>query len=494
MGHKPTAKELNRELNPSYNPVVMLQEFLKMEAAGGLILVFCAVLAMLIANSTLSDVYHHVLHETKAVVGIGPLVIEKDIIHWINDGLMAIFFFLVGMEIKREVMEGLLSTREQLILPIVAALGGMVVPGLIFYQMNAGDPAALRGWAVPTATDIAFAVGVLSVLGRRVPISLKVFLLALAIIDDLGAIIIIALFYTSNLDLVNLSLALVFIAGLFSLNKFNISTGSLYLGLGIALWICVLKSGVHATLAGVIAAFAIPLHIKGERRSLLRQLEHDLNPFIAFFVLPVFAFANAGVNLDGVTMDILWEPVTLGVIAGLFIGKQIGITGFTWLFVKMGIAKLPKGMNIAQVWGVSMLAGIGFTMSIFIATLGYIENPEHLTSAKLGILIGSIASAFAGLGVLYMMRGEKIDREKEAEEENPNKPLPKPEPAVAAAAPVKKAAPAKKPTAKKAPAKKPVAKKAAPKKTTAKKPAAKKPAAKKAPAKKTATKKATAKK
>lgn len=423
MSKRPSAKEINRDQNPNYNPIVMLQEFLKMEAAGGLILVFCAVLAMLLANSSMADVYHHILHETKAIVGIGPLVLEKDIIHWINDGLMAIFFFLVGLEIKREVMEGMLSTKEQLILPIVAAIGGMVVPGLIFFYINQGDPDSLRGWAIPTATDIAFALGVLSVLGRRVPICLKVFLLALAIIDDLGAIIIIALFYTSHLDMLNLSMALVFIAGLFTLNKMNVSSGSLYLVFGVALWICVLKSGVHATLAGVVCAFSIPLHIKGERRSLLRQLEHDLNPFIAFLILPIFAFANAGVSLEGITLDVLWEPITLGVIAGLFIGKPLGITLFTWIFTSLKIAKLPTGMTMSHVLGVSLLGGIGFTMSIFIGTLGYIGHPHYLIAAKLGILTASLLSAVTGLIVLYVMRGDKIDRDLEFETENPNKPL-----------------------------------------------------------------------
>lgn len=416
-------------VNPKYNPIVMLQEFLKFEAAGGAILIFCAALAMIIANSPLAHTYHSILHETKAVVGIGALVIEKDIIHWINDGLMAIFFFLVGLEIKREVMEGMLSTREQLILPIVAAIGGMVVPGYVFYLINAGEAGAvtMNGWAIPTATDIAFALGVLSVLGKRVPIALKVFLLALAIIDDLGAIVIIALFYTANLDVGNLMLGAGFIACLALLNYFKVSKGSLYLMFGIALWICVLKSGIHATLAGVITAFAIPLEIKGERRSLLRQLEHDLHSFIAFVVLPVFAFANAGVNLDGITTHHLFEPVTLGVIAGLVIGKPIGITFFTWFFTTIKVAKLPKGMHIGHVAAVSCLAGIGFTMSIFIATLAYQgSTPElvnYLREAKLGILLGSFISAILGLGILWFTckGNQEIDQAKEADENNPIK-------------------------------------------------------------------------
>lgn len=416
-------------INPKYNPIVMLQEFLKFEAAGGAILIFCAGLAMIIANSPLAHDYHHILHETKAVVGIGSLVIEKDIIHWINDGLMAIFFFLVGLEIKREVMEGMLSTKEQLILPIVAAIGGMAAPGFIFYLINNGgeNPATMNGWAIPTATDIAFALGVLSVLGKRVPIALKVFLLALAIIDDLGAIVIIALFYTANLDVGNLMLGGLFIACLAALNFFKVSKGSLYLMFGLALWICVLKSGIHATLAGVITAFAIPLEIKGERRSLLRQLEHDLHSFIAFVVLPIFAFANAGVNLDGITTHHLFEPVTLGVIAGLVLGKPIGITLFTWFFTTIKVARLPNGMNIGHVAAVSLLAGIGFTMSIFIATLAYQgQSPEFvnfLREAKLGILLGSFISAILGLAILWFScrNNENIDQAKEAEDNNPIK-------------------------------------------------------------------------
>lgn len=417
-------------INPKYNPIVMLQEFLKFEAAGGAILIFCAGLAMIIANSPLAHTYHHVLHETKMVVGLGSLIIEKDIIHWINDGLMAIFFFLVGLEIKREVMEGMLSTKEQLILPIVAAVGGMAIPGLVYFLINSGsvNPETMKGWAIPAATDIAFALGVLSVLGKRVPIALKVFLLALAIIDDLGAIVIIALFYTADLNINTLMIGGIFIAALGALNYFKVSKGSLYLLFGIALWVCVLKSGIHATLAGVITALAIPLEIKGERRSLLRQLEHDLHSFIAFVVLPIFAFANAGVNLDGIKSYHFYEPVTLGVICGLVLGKPLGIIGFTWFFTKVvKIAKLPAGMHMGHVSAVSLLAGIGFTMSIFIATLAFKGNvglmPEFLREAKLGILLGSFISATVGLTVLWLTcrKNQTIDQAKEAEANNPIK-------------------------------------------------------------------------
>lgn len=415
--------------NPYYNPILMLQEFLKLEAAGGAILIFCAALAMIVANSPFAHTYHSVLHESTAVIGIGAFELKKDIIHWINDGLMAIFFFHVGLEIKREVMEGMLSTKEQLILPIVAAVGGMVVPALVFVLINDGATIAesMNGWAIPMATDIAFALGILSILGKRVPIALKVFLLALAIIDDLGAIVIIALFYTSNLNVDTLMLGGVFVAALVALNRCGISKGSLYLLFGIALWICVLKSGIHATLAGVITAFAIPLQIKGERRSLLRQLEHDLHALIAFVVLPIFAFANAGVNLDGITMNHIYQPVAMGVICGLVLGKPIGITLFTWIFTSLKIAKLPKGMHMGHVAAVSMLGGIGFTMSIFIATLGYKGSEaymvEFLREAKIGILIASFIAATVGLCILWLScrNNKKISPEDEARDLNPNK-------------------------------------------------------------------------
>lgn len=387
--------------NTGYNPLNMLKEFLHMEASGGLILLFFAVLAMVIANSPLNHAYHHILHETTLDVIVGPFALQKDIIHWINDGLMAIFFFLVGLEIKREMMEGALSSVSKAMLPGIAALGGMIAPGLIFFFLNRDNPEALNGWAIPTATDIAFAVGLISLLGKRVPLSLKVFLLALAIFDDLGAIIIIALFYTSNLDITNLYFAAAFIAVLFGMNRLNVASGALYLVVGVCLWFCVLKSGIHATLAGVVIALAIPLEIPGERRSLLRQLEHDLHPLVAFLILPLFAFANAGVSLEGVSLSLLAEPISLGVILGLFAGKQIGVLGATWIAVKTGLAKLPQGAKWMQIWGMSLMAGIGFTMSLFIGTLGYINNPLYLAEAKLGILMGSTLSAIVGLFLLY---------------------------------------------------------------------------------------------
>jgi len=396
---------------PPYSPAAMLEKFLKMEAAGGLILLFFAALALIVANSPLGHTYHHFLHETYLTIKVGALGVDKHIIHWINDGLMAIFFLLVGLEIKREMLEGNLSSMSQATLPAIAAVGGMAIPALTFVFFNGGDPEALRGWAVPTATDIAFAVGLMGLLGTRVPLSLKVFLLALAIFDDLGAIIIIALFYTEGLDTTNLMYAFGFLAALVALNRSGSSKGSLYIALGIAMWFCVLKSGVHATLAGVALALTIPLNIEGERRSLLRQLEHDLHALVAYFVLPLFAFANAGIDLQGLTIDILFEPVTLGVIMGLFIGKQIGIFGFIWLAVKMGLAKLPEKVTWPQIWGVSCMAGIGFTMSLFIAGLAY-NNPLYLAEAKLGILAGSFMSAIMGITLLYVFGNKPTAKKK----------------------------------------------------------------------------------
>jgi NhaA family Na+:H+ antiporter len=390
-------------LRKEFGPLRVIQDFLKMETSGGILLIIFAALAMVIANSPLEHIYHHVFHEMKLQIVLGPFEVHKDLIHWINDGLMAIFFLLVGLEIKREFIEGALSSKEQAILPAIAAAGGMAVPGLVFAYINQGSPEAMVGWAVPTATDIAFALGVLMLLGNRVPLALKVFLLAIAIFDDLGAIIIIALFYTQELAVTSLYWAAAFIAGLFALNRMKVNTGSLYMVLGVALWFCVLKSGVHATLAGVVTALAIPLIVPGERRSLLRQLEHDLHGLVAWVILPVFAFANAGVSLHGMELSNMFQGVTLGVILGLFVGKQIGIFGLTWLAVKAGFAKLPKGVTWPQIWGVSLLAGIGFTMSLFVASLGYRADAELLNQAKLGILTGSLISAVVGTLVLLCL-------------------------------------------------------------------------------------------
>lgn len=403
------------EVGNRYNPLVMVQEFLKFEASAGIILLFFAVLAMIVANSSLGHTYHHFLHEVNLTIKIGEFGLDKHIIHWINDGLMALFFFLVGLEIKREMLEGSLSSFKKALLPGVAAVGGMILPGIIYVLFNGVDPATgmwhlgqekIAGWAVPAATDIAFAMGMMALLGTRVPLALKVFLLALAIFDDLGAILIIALFYTDHLSLINLAYAAGFVAVLFGLNRMRVNQGTMYIIVGICLWFCVLKSGVHATLAGVITALFVPLNIVGERRSLLRQLEHDLHPFVAYVVLPLFAFANAGVSLEGISGEVFFQSITLGVMLGLFLGKQIGVFGFTWLAHTLKIAQLPKGITWVQVWGMSALAGIGFTMSLFVSSLGFRSNDLYMAEAKLGILMGSVVSALCGLFLLYIF-GDK---------------------------------------------------------------------------------------
>ena len=373
--------------------------FFHHEAAGGLMLVVAALVALLASNSPLAWLYDGFLH-TPVGVRVGPLALDKSLLHWINDGLMAIFFFLVGLEIKRELLQGELSTFGQAALPIVAAIGGMVVPAVIYVGINTGDPVALRGWAIPTATDIAFAVGVLALLGPSIPSSLKIFLLALAIIDDLGAIIIIALFYTDNLSLLSLSLALAGIVVLAVLNARGVTRLAPYLLTGVFIWVCVLKSGVHATLAGVAVALAIPLTRKSEGEpSLLEQLEENLHPWVAFAVLPLFAFANAGVSLQGLSPENLLEPIPLGIAAGLFAGKAIGVFGATWIAVMGGLAGKPDGASWWQILGVAMLAGIGFTMSLFIGMLAF-PDPAEAASLRLGVLTGSLLSAVAGYLIL----------------------------------------------------------------------------------------------
>ncbi|HAG53446.1 MAG TPA: Na+/H+ antiporter NhaA [Alphaproteobacteria bacterium] len=391
--------------------MVVLKEFMQMEAAAGIILLICAIVALILANTPLEFWYNMFLYDTTAEirVGNGPLHLEKPLILWINDGLMTIFFFLVGLELKREMMEGMLSKPSQVVLPIIAAIGGMAAPALIFYGFNVNnpDPSAIHGWAIPTATDIAFAIGIFSLVGKGLPSSLKVFLLALAIIDDLGAILIIGIFYSHGLSVMNLGLAAVFLAILILLNRMNSSKGSVYLLFGFALWFCVLKSGVHATISGVIIAFCIPLTTPGNRRSLLRQLEHDMHPMVAFYIMPLFAIANAGVSLAGSSWNLLIEPITLGVALGLFLGKQIGIVGAVFLAVKLKLAKLPKHCNWIHMFGVAILAGIGFTMSLFVSSLAFGGGhsgiggfSSHLVEAKVGILMGSTVSAIVGLLIL----------------------------------------------------------------------------------------------
>jgi NhaA family Na+:H+ antiporter len=375
--------------------------FLHHEAAGGLVLMVAALLALLASNSPLDRLYDG-FFDTPVGVRVGPLGIDKPLLLWINDGLMAIFFFLVGLEIKRELIKGELSTFSQAILPAVAAIGGMAVPAVIYVAVNAEDPVALRGWAIPAATDIAFAVGVLALLGTKVPSALKIFLLALAIIDDLGAILIIALFYTEQLSFASLALATAGLAILGVLNWRGVTRLAPYALTGVFIWVCVLKSGVHATLAGVAVALAIPLTGSEEGEpSLLEQLEENLHPWVAFAVLPLFAFANAGVSLEGFSLDRLMDPIPLGIASGLFVGKTIGIFGATWIAVMGGLAGKPAGATWLQILGVAMLGGIGFTMSLFIGMLAFPE-PAQAASLRLGVLAGSLASAAAGYAVLAL--------------------------------------------------------------------------------------------
>ncbi len=380
-------------------PLTWLREFLRLEAASGIVLMFAAAAALLFANSFLGDTYVEFL-KIPGSIQVGELEIAKPLLLWVNDLWMAVFFFLIGLEIKRELLEGELSTRADLLLPTAAAVGGMVVPALIFVALNAGNPVNLNGWAIPAATDIAFALGILALLGNRAPMSLKVLLTAVAIIDDLGAIVVIAIFYTANMSLVSLGLAGLAILGLVLLNRFRVSHVAAYVIVGTILWVCVLKSGVHATLAGVITAFAIPLEVEDESgRSLLKHLEHLLHPWVAFMVLPMFAFANAGISFAGISLASFVEPVTLGIALGLVVGKQLGVFLPLWLCIRSGIAQMPKDANWAQLYAVATLCGVGFTMSLFIGGLAF-ELSEFKAPVRLGVLTGSIVSGVLGFALL----------------------------------------------------------------------------------------------
>ena len=378
-----------------------ITRFFQLEAAGGLLLIAAAALALIINNSPLSWLYNAFL-ETPVEARIGALHIAKPLLLWINDGLMALFFLVIGLEVKREVLEGHLSKPSQIVLPGAAAIGGMVVPALIYVALNTGNAEALNGWAIPMATDIAFALGVLALLGKRVPVSLKLFLMTLAIIDDLGAIIVIALVYSGELSQVSLILAAVSIIALIAMNRSGVSGLAPYLLVGLVLWICVLKSGVHATLAGVVLAFCIPLRTSSKASPLL-TLEHGLHPWVAYGILPLFAFANAGVSLAGVTMESFNHPVPLGIAAGLLLGKTLGVFGLTWLAVKTRMASLPKEANWGHVLGVSILCGIGFTMSLFVGSLAFEPGVSaYAGEDRMGILTGSILSAIIGYGVMVL--------------------------------------------------------------------------------------------
>ena len=361
-----------------------------------------AALALLVANSPMASVYFQAL-ETK----LGPL----SVLHWINDGLMALFFLLVGLEIKREFLDGQLSTWPRRILPGIAAAGGMIVPALIYVAMNAGEPANLRGWAIPTATDIAFALGVLMLLGPRVPVSLKVFLTALAIIDDLGAVTIIALLYTDDLSVLYVALAAALVVALYGLNRAGVTRLAPYLILGALLWLFVLKSGVHATLAGVVLALTIPLRTSrgkpDDAQSPLHGLEHAVQPWVAYLVVPAFGFANAGVNLLGMSASSAFSNVPVGIAAGLFFGKQIGVFSFSWVAIRLGWSDCPRDASLAQLYGVSILCGIGFTMSLFIGLLGFPGTAHLQDGVKLGVLTGSMLSALVGSLVLLLARPER---------------------------------------------------------------------------------------
>ncbi|WP_138381287.1 Na+/H+ antiporter NhaA [Luteithermobacter gelatinilyticus] len=380
------------------------RRFLRLEASAGIILIIAATLAIIIDNTPLT-VYYEGLLRLPISISIGEFGLSKPLLLWINDGLMAIFFMLVGLEIKREVIEGNLSSLNQISLPAMAALGGMIIPALIYYGINRDFAPGLNGWAIPAATDIAFALGILSLLGPRIPTSLKVFLTALAIIDDLGAILIIALFYTANLSALSLWLAAGTIAVLVVLNRLRVTHTGAYILVGVLLWIFVLKSGIHATLAGVVVALAIPLRAKNEEgNSPLVALEHYLHPWVAYMILPFFAFANAGVPLADLTLEALLHPVSLGIAAGLFLGKQIGVMGFSWLAVKFGMAHLPEGSSWSQIYGISLLTGIGFTMSLFIGSLAFETGPDFSSELRIGVIIGSVLSALCGYAVLYFTK------------------------------------------------------------------------------------------
>jgi len=385
-----------------------IKDFLRLESASGILLLIAAVLAMIAENSPLHYLYDALL-DIPVAIKFGEFEIAKPLLLWINDGLMAVFFFLVGLEVKREVLDGELSEPSRVVLPVIAAIGGMLVPALIYSYINWGDEVAMKGWAIPTATDIAFALGVLALLGKRVPYTLKLFLMTLAIVDDLGAIIIIAIFYTSDLSLLSLSIASGSILVLYLLKRNGVLSLAPYLMVGIVLWAAVLKSGVHATLAGVITALFIPYkRVPGEEKTQLEILEHDLHPVVAFAILPLFAFANTGISFSGLTMDSLTSGVPVGIAAGLFIGNPVGIFGLSWLAIKMGIAELPKGASWLQLFGVSLLCGIGFTMSLFISSLAFeMGGPDIKVDDRLGILLGSVLSGIFGYTLLrYTSREE----------------------------------------------------------------------------------------
>ena len=369
--------------------------FFKLEAASGLLLLISAILALITSNSSLSYIYFETL-EKYIFFGLNNIGLKLSVLHWINDVLMAIFFFFVTLEIKREFIQGELSNKKQAILPIIAAVGGMLLPALIYIYINFGNTETLNGWAIPSATDIAFSLGVLSLLGSRVPISLKVFLTALAIIDDLGAIVIIAFFYSADLSIFYLSMMFLSFIALLILNRFGYKIFFPYLVIGILLWYFTHKSGIHATIAGVLLACTIPHRKKEKDFSLLIKLEHAISPYVAFGIMPLFAFANAGVSLEGISFSSLLQPVPLGILLGLFIGKQLGVFLFSYVSIKLGFAQMPNNSNWISLYGVGILTGIGFTMSLFVGNLAFNENAQYIDGVKLGVLSGSLLSTLVG--------------------------------------------------------------------------------------------------
>ncbi len=387
--------------------VSFIKNFFRMESSAGILLFFSAVLAMLIANSPLTS-YYNLLLDTPVAIQIGALNIAKPLLLWINDGLMAVFFFLVGLELKRELIEGELSDKKNIILPGIGAVGGMLVPAMVFFWFNKDDPMALQGWAIPAATDIAFALGVLKILGPRVPTSLKIFLTSLAIFDDIGAILVIAFFYTSQISMTALIVVAICIPLLWLINKKGIEATSTYIMIGIVMWVAMLKSGVHATLTGVILAMFIPIKSKIKPDySPLKELEHNLHSAVAYIILPIFAFANSGINLSGIGVEQLLHPVPLGIALGLVVGKQVGIFGLCWLAIKMKWATLPERSNWVSLYGIAALCGIGFTMSLFIGSLAYEETQfDMVFDERLGIIVGSLISALIGYLVLKTQYGK----------------------------------------------------------------------------------------
>jgi NhaA family Na+:H+ antiporter len=375
--------------------------FFKLEAASGLVLLIAAIIALVISNSKFNALYFSTLNQY-LFIGINDFGLKLSVHHWINDLLMAIFFFFVTLEIKREFIQGELSNLKKALLPIIGAVGGMLIPALVYVVINFGNIDTINGWAIPSATDIAFSLGILSLLGSRVPISLKIFLTALAIIDDLGAILIIAFFYSGDLSISYLSLILISYIFLLILNKFGIKQFIPYLIIGTFMWFFTYKSGIHATIAGVLLATTIPHRVKNKDFSLLIKLEHAISPYVAFIIMPIFAFANAGVSLEGLSVSSLLQPVPLGILLGLFIGKQVGVMAFSFFAVRLGVAQMPDNSNWLSLYGVSVLTGVGFTMSLFVGNLAFAENIQYIDGVKIGVLAGSLLSTLFGYFILLI--------------------------------------------------------------------------------------------